>query len=568
MLLLMTSTPQTIWNYDDTLMVIMGLLGGLGLFLLGIQMLSQSMKNLAGRQMRHFLSHVSGNRFFGAAFGVFFTLLFQSSSAATVVLVGFVEAGLLQFVQTLPVVLGTAFGTTITAQLVAFKVGKYALLAVGVGFVIAMFTKGKWKYSFETLLSLGLLFYGMEIMSHAMQPLQNYAPFVKMVMHVQHPLLALLAGMLATAIIQSSAAFIGILISLGSTGLLGVEACLPLVLGSNIGTTVTGLISAINVGRQAQKVAVANFLFKLITAIAFMFVLSGWASATDWMTGSRESFGRWVANAHTLFNLLLMIVWLPFTGWFGKWMNTRLMPETQQPEFTLKYLTDEVLDSPDLSIALLKKELLSMGQVVQTMVARSLDLFLQPSMVKIADIRSMEEETDNYRQKINDFWLKSAKVSQREKWPPDVFQLFHLMNELEQIADLISVNLVHQAEKWQQGNMQFSNEGKDELIQYHSQCVNQLQRALDLVENRDYHRALQLKQTYREYAYLAFDLEKHHYQRLFSLNSQSVESSKIHLELLNLFRMINSRATNFGRIILRESPAVTDVPNSTLGITD
>ncbi|MBN2742999.1 MAG: Na/Pi cotransporter family protein [Marinilabiliaceae bacterium] len=549
------------WSAENTLGVVMGILGGLGLFLLGINMLSQGVRNLAGRQMRHLLTYVSGNRVAGVAFGVFFTMLFQSSSAATVVLVGFVEAGLLQFAQTLPVVLGTAFGTTITAQLIAFKVGAFALLAVGLGLLASMFTRGKWKFSFETLLSLGLIFYGMDLMSGAMRPLQQYAPFLQLITHIQHPVLALLLGMLGTAVIQSSAAFIGILITLGSTGLLSVEASLPLVLGSNIGTTVTGLISAMNVGRPAQKVALSNFLFKLFTAIVFVFMLPWWAFLTDWITGTRGEYGRWVANAHTLFNLVLMLAWLPFTGWFGRWMDRWVLPTPQRHEFALKFLTDEVLDSPDLSTGLLKKELLMMGQVVLRMVDVSLSLFQRPPQFTPSMIREMEEETDHYRQKINDFWLKSARVSQREKWPPEVFQLLHLMNELEQIADLVSVNLVHQAEKWEQSQWQFSSEGRKELEHYHAQCVHQLQRALDLVENRDYNRALQMKQKYREYAYLAFDLEKHHYQRLFSLNAQTMESSKIHLELLNLYRMINSRATNFGRIILREAQLPTDLNN-------
>lgn len=545
-------TPTALWTLDNTFFVLMQLLGGLGMFLLGMQMLSQCMKNLAGKQMRHFLSSVSTNRWYGAGFGVFFTVLFQSSSAATVVLVSFVDAGLLTFAQTLPVVLGTAFGTSITAQLVAFKIGKYALLGIGFGYLLSITSKGYWKYIFEALMSMGLLFYGMEMMSQSMKPLHTYQPFVEVMSHISNPVLALFIGFAATSLIHSSAAFIGILITLGSTGLLDLTTCLPMVLGSNVGTTVTALISSVNASRPAKKVAIANSVFKLLTAVVFIFLLDQWEWLVRLTADEEGNLGRSIANAHTLYNLVLMLCWLPFTGPFGRFFNRFLLNDKAEPQFALKFLTDEVLDSPELSVALLKKEVVGMGQVVLKMVDASLGLFIGPLKADTAQIRQLEEETDQYRQKINDFWLKSAQVTSREKWSAEVYELLHLVNELEQIADLVSVNIVNQAEKFGRLGSDFSDEGKDELIYYHSRCIKQLNRAMSLVENRDYNRALKMKQKYREYAYLAFDLEMNHYKRLFAPQSQSVESSKIHLELLNLLRIINSRATNFGRLVLRD----------------
>lgn len=534
------------------MMLIMGLLGGLGLFLLGMKMLSDSMKKLAGRQMRHFLGSVSGNRFSASIFGVFFTILFQSSSAATVVIIGFVEAGLLSFVQTLPVVLGTALGTTITAQLVAIKIGKYALLGIGVGFIASIIAKGRWKYIFEALLSLGILFYGMELMSQSMRPLESYQPFVNMMMAFNNPIIALLIALIGTALIQSSAAFIGIIISLASTGLLSIEACLPMILGSNIGTTVTGLLSAIPAGRPAKKVAYANTLFKLLTAILFIPLIPLWHKLTGLVSGdTTTNIGNYLANAHTLFNLILLLIWLPFTKYVGRWLVI-LIPDHKN-EFSLKYLTDDVLETPGLSISLLKKELLDMGKLVVDMVNSSILLFTNKDESQLSLLKDMEKETDKYREKINDFWLKSAQLTSKEDWPDELYQLLHLVNELEQIADLVSVNVYHQAEKWIASDAYFSKQGKEELQFYHLKCVKQLSRALQLVENRDYNRAVKMKEKYRKYAYQAFDLEMSHYKRLFSSEGQSVASSKIHLELLNLLRIINSRATNFGRLIIMEA---------------
>jgi phosphate:Na+ symporter len=560
--LLVSVTNAVKWDDQQWLWLVMGLIGGLGLFLLGMEMLSRSLKALAGRQMRLFLESATRNRLVAAVFGVLFTVLFQSSSASTVVLIGLVDAGLLSFVQTLPVVLGTAFGTTITAQLVAFKVGQYSLLAIGVGFLLSMASRGKWKSIFEVLLSLGILFYGMEIMSGAMKPLANYQPFIEIMSHISNPVIGLLVGLIATALIQSSAAFIGILITLGTTGLLSLHMALPLILGANIGTTVTGIISSLNAGNSAKKVAYVNLTFKLSTAILFLGLLPLWESFTMW-SSQGLSLGRSLANAHTLFNLFLLIIWLPFTLWFGRWFDRVVLPTTKAPVFSLNHLTDNVLGSPDLSIALLKKELVDMGKVVGMMIESALDPFLHRDLNSIHALKVWEQETDNYREEINKFWLKSGHYKENEAGHKELFELFHLMNELEQIADLISVNLVQQAEKWQVLNIEFSEEGKQELLYYHSRCVKQFNRAILLVENRDYHRALKMKQKYRKYAYMAFDLELSHYKRLFKTDSQSVESSKIHLELLNLFRIINSRSTNFGRLIIMESqvPAGADSYN-------
>jgi phosphate:Na+ symporter len=331
-----------------------------------------------------------------------------------------------------------------------------------------------------------------------------------------------------------------------------------MVLGSNIGTTVTGIIASFNASRPAKKVALSNFTFKLLTAILFLFVLNQWEWLVRATSNVDDNLGRSIANAHTIYNLILMLMWLPFVVPFGRLFNKYIMPDKSGADFKLRYLTEEVLQSPDISVTLLKKEVVGMGQIVLQMVDASLGLFIGPNKTSVAEIRKLEKSTDQYLQKINDFWVKSAQVTSREKWSAEVYELLHLVNELEQIADLVSVNIVNQSEKFDQLNGDFSGEGKDELIYYHSLCMKQLNRAIKLVENRDFERALRMKTKYREYAYMAFDLEMSHYKRLFSPQSPSVETSKIHIELLNLWRIINSRATNFGRLVLRGKPSVEE----------
>jgi len=395
----------------------------------------------------------------------------------------------------------------------------------------------------------------MDLMSGAMQPLKNNPAFMNIMLQVRNPIIGLIVGLIGTALIQSSAAFIGILITLGSSGLLEFDATLAMVLGANIGTTVTGVISSINSSYEAKKVAWANTVFKALTALLFILVIKQWGLVTEYISGSNANLGRLIANAHTIFNFALLVIWLPLIYWFAKVFEKYIANKKQIPEFTLHYLTDDVLNSPQLSLSLLKKEILLMGHIVEKMVQTSLLPFVSKDANAIGKIKIWEQETDKFREKINDFWVRSAHVSSRDSWPKEVYQLLHLMNELEQIADIVAVSIGHQAEKWIEMNASFSDAGRDELIIYHSKCVKQMHRALQLVENRNYGMATKMKEKYRKYAYMAFDLELNHYKRLYTPDSKSLESSKIHLELLNLYRIINSRSTNFGRLVLMDEQA-------------
>ncbi|HKL71233.1 MAG TPA: Na/Pi cotransporter family protein [Marinilabiliaceae bacterium] len=533
----------------DVFFIVITLIGGLGLFLLGMEFMSSAAKKMAGHTLRNLLEKFLRTKTGGVGFGVLLTLLFQSSGAASVVLIGFIDASIITFVQTLPVMLGTGIGTTITAQLISFNVGSLALMFVGIGFFIRAFTKGKWSNGGQIVLGFGILFYGMRLMSEGMAPLREMDGFVELLLYLENPLPAILVGMIFTAAIQSSAAFIGILITLVNSGLITFDASLPLILGTNIGTTFVGLIAALTASYDGKRLAVANALFRLFGVFLFIWFIQPWGQLTIYITGDSAASARLLANAHTIFNFVMAATMLPFTAFIGK-VATKLVPlPKKQHQFSLHHLTNDLLKTPELSIPFLQKEVQDMGAVVYNMVRVCLRPFVDRDEKALENIRHWEERTDFYRDEINQFLVKMNEKQPMDQWGEEIFRFLHAINELEQIADVVSVNISRQAEKWLKTNIQFSAQGQAELLDYHQRSIKQLERALTLMSNWSPADANKMKKKYKKYALMAFDFEREHYKRLFTPNTQSLESSKVHMEILNLLRIVNSRATNFGRMV-------------------
>lgn len=534
---------MTVWT------ILFMLMGGLALFLFGMEQLSGSVRTLAGHKIKDLLNVFTKRKSIAVLFGVVFTILFQSSSAASVVLVSFVEAGLIQFVQTIPVLLGTGLGTTLTAHIISFNIGQFALLALSLGFFFGTFSKGRYKHAGYLVMGLGLIFYGMQLMSIAMEPLRDNEQVKMILAHTNNPVLGLLVGLLMTALIQSSAAFIGLLITLLSGHLLTFDQCLPMIIGTNIGTTVTALLASIKASGKAVKVAFVNAFFRLAAGLVFILILPYWNALTWWVTES-GSGSRAIANAHTIFNIGMVILMFPFVGLVARYADKVSWNRTKTSVSQLKYLTSEALVVDGLVTSVLKLELADMGRLVGTMVSRCMEPFFDRSAQTIKEIREMENEVDQYREQINAYLVRTHRDLSIESWGDEAFRLLHIMNELEQIADIVSVSIMHHAEEWLKKDISFSDEGKRELEAFHARCVKQLSRALSMIENADQSKAMRLKRKYRKYAYMAFDLEVQHYKRLFVNKSTTAESGKVHIELINLLRVINSRATNFGRILL------------------
>ncbi len=558
-------------------LLVIGLIGGLAIFLFGMEMMSEGMKKTAGTRLRSILSSITNNRLVAVGVGTFVTMVIQSSSATTVMLVSFVQARLMTFTQSLGIILGADIGTTITAQLIAFKLTDYALLMVGAGFGLIFLMKSqKYKNIGETVLGFGLLFFGMHIMSEAMYPLRTYTPFIQLLLELENPILGLLIGTIFTALIQSSSAFTGIIIILASQGLLTLEAGIPLLLGANIGTSITAALASLNTGREAKRVALAHTLFKIFGVALFVWWIPTFAEIVRWISpsGSAELTGtaylaevvpRQVANAHTIFNVTLTVLVLPFTGMAADWI-VRIFPDLPEKEkelpYKIKFLDESLLSTPALALNLAKVEVLRVGRKTKEMVSKIIQPFFKDKYEILNTLDTLEDEINYIVSKTNNYLTKISQGEIDQEGVDNVFQMMHTVTELEQIADIVVKNIGPMARKRLDLNCRFSTEGESEILDYHSRTVKQLSRALDVFKDVNLEEAVKLEKKYKKHRLREMGLRRTHFQRLQQDVPETITSSEIHLDLIEALKRISSHATNIARILIEwESSRIEEVKN-------
>ncbi len=542
-----------------------GLVGGLSLFLFGMGMMSDGMKKTAGGRMRSLLGTLTNNRLVAVAVGTFVTMIIQSSSATTVMLVSFVQAQLMTFTQSIGVILGADIGTTITAQLIAFKLTDYALFVIGLGFAMMFFLKSKkLKNIGEAVLGFGMLFFGMWIMSNAMEPLQTYEPFINILLELEHPLFGIIVGAAFTALIQSSSAFTGIIIVLGSQGLLTLEAAIPLILGANIGTSITAVLASINTTREAKRVALAHTLFKVFGVLLFVwwipyfaeFIRSISPSGAEGLIGTSylaDVVPRQIANAHTIFNVALTLVMLPFIPQSAK-LICKILPDKEEEkesgEFITKFLEDSLISTPPLALSLAKAETIHMANNVKEMVEKIIHPFFEYDEDLIEEIRHNEAEINYLNVHINKYLMKINQKSLAEERTDEIFQIMHSVTELEQIGDIVAKRLIPLAEKKMNLNVHFSKEGQEEIKDYHLRTIKQIARSIEVFKDVNLKDAKRMEKKYKKYKMMEMDLRRTHFERLRSDIPETIATSEIHLELIELLKHMSSHATNIARLLL------------------
>jgi len=545
--------------------LIVGLVGGLAVFLFGMEMMSEGMKKTAGSRLRSILSTLTNNRFVAVGVGTFVTMIIQSSSATTVMLVSFVQAQLMTFSQSLGIILGADIGTTITAQLIAFKLTDYALLMIGIGFIVAFLGKTqKYKNIGETILGFGLLFFGMKIMSDAMYPLRTYTPFINLLLQLENPLLGILVGTIFTALIQSSSAFTGIIIILGSQGLITLEAGIPLLFGANIGTSITAFLASINAKREAKRVALAHTLFKVFGVLLFFWWIPYFAEIVRWISPAGSSLlsgtehladvvPRQIANAHTLFNVSLTVIVLPFTSMAANWI-TKILPDIPMDDYAspykTKFLDESIISTPALALNLAKVEIIRLSNKVQKMVEKIILPFSNSRYETLDEIKINEEEVNYIEAKVTRYLTKISQQNVGSERINEVFQMMHTATELEQIGDIVSKSLVELANKKLESNSQFSKDGEAELIDYHNRTVKQISRAIEVFKDVNLEKAEKMERKYKKYRLMEMELRRTHFARLQQEIPETVATSEIHVQLMDLLKRISSHATNIARILI------------------
>jgi len=434
----------------------MTLLGGLALFLYGMEMMAAALKAVAGDSMKWILGKLTTNRIMGLITGAFVTAIIQSSSVTTVMLVGFVTAGLMSLSQAIGVILGADIGTTITAQIVAFKVTKYALILVAVGFLLIFATKTEKTRQYGALImGLGLIFFGMGVMSEGMRPLRDYEPFIALMQNVSNPLVGILIATLFTGLIQSSSATMGVVIAMALQGLITLEAGIALALGANIGTCVTAALAAIGKPREAVRVAVAHVTFKVVGVLLIIPFIPQLAEFVRWISPAADAgltgvnvlaaeTPRQIANAHTVFNVGIAVLFLPLAGLFARFCEWLVPDKPLERDAIIepKYLDEELLDTPSLALDRVRLEVLHMGEHVEAMLTGVMPAIVGRDRAALRELQILDERVDALHASTIEYLGKISKGALTETQTKEFIKLMEAVNNLENIGDVVETDLV------------------------------------------------------------------------------------------------------------------------------
>lgn len=553
--------------------LIFGLFGGLGLFLFGMKIMSEGLQKIAGERMRKILAALTNNRLVGTLVGLTVTAIIQSSSATTVMVVGFVNAGLMSLVQAIGVVLGANIGTTVTAQLIAFKISALALPAIGIGAGMKLFSRRlKWVYVGEIILGFGMLFFGMTIMKDAFAPVRNSPGLETLFTMVgDYHLLGVLIGALVTVAVQSSSATIGLTIALASTGAITYDASIALILGENIGTTVTANLAAIGTNLAARRAAFVHFLFNVLGVCYMLLCFRFFAHVVDLLTpgtadyvirtaeeaarygmsiGDKPFIARHIANTHTLFNVVNTCVFLPLIGLLTRLATFCIQGQDEVDQLHLKYLDNRVLNTPPIALGQARAETQRMAVICQEMLGEVLDLLRDRDRAHLASLKFKEDLADLLQKEITDFLVTLSQKSVSRETSLEINALIHIVNDLERVADHCE-NLWLRAVRKFDNDISFSEQARKEL----REMTLLTQRFLDFViaafERRDKTILEASREMEGEINAKEKALRQEHIRRL-NTGECAVEQGLIYIDMVHYLEKIGDHTNNIATALAGE----------------
>lgn len=532
--------------------MLINLLGGLSLLLYGLHLSGRGLQAVAGGRLRVLLTRLTENRLMGALTGAGVTAIMQSSSATTVMLVGFVSAGFMSLEQTLGVILGADIGTTITVQIIAFDILAYSVLLIAIGTPMVLAVRQRfYNYLGQAILGFGLLFLGLKIISDSLGPLKDSPLFSELLFGLsENPVMTIVLAALLTVLIQSSAGTIALAISFASQGLVTLPLGIAVVLGANIGTTGTALMAAVGSPTESRRVALAHALYKVLGVLLLYPFLDPFAALIGFLGGNLP---RQIANTHTLFNLLLVGIFLPFTGPFATLIR-RLVPESprEEDEYQPRYLDEQVLPSPALALGQATREVLRQADVVQQMLGEALEVLRNGDESQIEEIVRRDDAVDRLEEAIKRYLTRISEQDLSEELSQTETGLLYVVNDLEHIGDIISKSSMPLAVKKIHNNVQFSQDGMKEIEDFHQRVYRNLEQAVAAYATQNRELGREVVRSKGEVNQLERELRQAHIQRLHQGNPQTVATSEIHLDILNDLKRINSHATNIAYVVLGE----------------
>ena len=539
----------------DWFIVVTGLFGGLAVFLFGMDQMTEALRVSAGARARHVLARMTRNRYLGALSGAGVTAVIQSSSVTTVLVVGFISSGVLTLTQGIGVILGANIGTTITAQVVAFSVSRYALAIVALGYGLSFFGKTERRVvQGRLVMGLGLIFFGMSVMGLAMEPLRTYQTFIDLMAAMENPLLAVFVGLIFTALVQSSSATTGIVIVLASEGLIGPEAGIALVLGANVGTSITAQLAAIGKPPDAVRAAVVHTMFNLLGAIA-------WLPFVGFLAWLVQSIGgplaRQIANAHTVFNVVNTLVFLAFVPQLER-LVIRLVPDRPEDEpLRLKYLDDSLLNTPTIALEQARLELLRMTGRVQRMLTEVLPAVLDGPAEALDAVEALDDEVDDLHGQIILFLARLGRRPLNEGSTDELMDLMEATNNLEAIGDLIETNLIGLGRRRLANDYRVAQETRLMIEELHSDVSLALDLAVAALVAGDAQGARAVSDMKQLLNEQADAIAEHHTIRLVAPEDNRIELYRFETDVVSNLRRIYYFAKRTARVAIPTSEQAT-----------
>ena len=464
------------------------LLGGLGMFLYGMKMMSDGLENVAGDKMRQTLEVLTTNRFAAVGVGAGVTAVIQSSSATTVMVVGFVNAGLMTLLQATGVIMGSNIGTTITAQLIAFKLSDIAPFILFIGMFMTVFIKKRLVSRIgEIILGFGILFVGLDLMAKSMVPMRSHEGFQALLTNFNNPLVGILIGALFTAVIQSSSASVGILQALAVTGLIGLDGAVFVILGQNIGTCVTAILSSLGTSTNSKRTAGIHLMFNILGTLIYLPVILLFPGIVTWVESlSIGDVSRQIANFHTLFNITITILLFPFAKHMVK-LITKIIKEKYASDLVEKkliYLDERIAQTPAIALTQTLKELNRMGKIVYDNFKLSTEAFFEKNEQKVEKITEVEKTIDYLTDQISKYLIEFRGIDLSSHDLKIMGSLHHVVIDLERIGDLAE-NIAEYAITLLDKRTTLTPEGLAELTTMSERSLEALRTSLDVFEHRD-----------------------------------------------------------------------------------
>ena len=538
---------------------ILTMAGGLGLFLFGMELMSDSIEKVAGARLRRILEIFTTNRFMGMIVGIIFTGIIQSSSACTVMVVSFVNSGLMNLYQAAGVILGANIGTTITSQLVSFNLSKIAPLILLVGVVVMMFTKKeKVRKVAEVVVGFGILFVGLSTMSQAMANMKNEPQVVNLLMSLKNPFLATLMGFALTAIIQSSSVTVSIVLLLANQELLPLPITLYIILGCNIGACATAMLASMTGKKDAKRAALIHLLFNIIgTVIIYIALFVAGDQIVELIKSISADNGRFVANAHTLIKIAQVIMLFPFTGWLVK-MTYLIVPGEDQKvgyreSYQLKYIGDKVVFNPATAVVEVVKELERMASLAEENLNRAMNALITLDEEDIEEVYEVEKNINFLNHAITDYLVKINQTTLPIEDLNSLGALFHVVNDIERIGDHAE-NVADAARQRKEEGVSISKEAQKELGDM-LEMVNKIIRyAVEMFAKSDESHMQEIVTLEDQVDEKERELQKKHVERL-TKGECSPEAGMIFSDIVSGLERVADHATNIAFAITTEEDA-------------